>query len=376
MMNIVSIAMKEILTTVREKRTFIFMLAFPIVLMLILGTALSNAFMNSTPISDINLLYKNSATNGQLSKAWQGFTDTLAQDGVKSTPLAAGMDGKLEVKDDHYTAYVEVNDQGLALFTSSKNTIESNIVQGMLTAFSDRFNLAAAAFATAPSKAEAILAGANAGGAEYVKETSLNADKKPGSIDYYAIAMTTMIGMYAAFSGCMLFQRERTFNTLARLTASPVTKAEVFTGKVVGTTIINSIMVGVVMLVSSILFKADWGTHPALVFLVLAVQVAFSISFGLGLSYLFGSTAARTFVMIFTQVASFVGGAYFPIADTDKGLGLLTELSPLRWANRALTRIIFSDDLNAAWPTIGLFAALAAAFLAVSVISIRRKEAL
>ncbi|MFC5467370.1 ABC transporter permease [Cohnella suwonensis] len=375
-MHILSIALKEIKSTLREKRTFVFMLAFPVVLMLILGTALSNAFVSSTPVDNIRLLYKNDATNGQLSQSWQAFADALAKEGIETTPLAADMDGKLEVREDHYTAYAEIDDRGLALYTSSKNTIESNIVQGMLTAFSDRYNLAAAAYETDPSKAEAILAGANAEGTEFVRETALDADKKPGSIDYYAIAMTTMIGLYAALPGSMLFQGERSRNTLARLTAAPVSKAEVFIGKVAGTTFINSIMVGAVMLVSGVLFQADWGSHPALVLLVLTAEVAFSISFGLGLSYLFGGEAARTFIMIFTQVASFVGGAYFPIADTDKGLGLLTELSPLRWANRALTRIIFSDDLNAAWPTIGLFAASAAAFLAVSVISIRRKEAL
>ncbi len=43
----------------RDVRTLVFMLAFPIVLMLVLGTALSNAFnSDSHTIKDIQVIYK------------------------------------------------------------------------------------------------------------------------------------------------------------------------------------------------------------------------------------------------------------------------------------------------------------------------------
>ena len=63
-LNILNIAWKGIKTDFRDKRTLFFMLAFPIVLMLVLGTALSNTFTTSLPVDDIDVLYKDT-TNGE-----------------------------------------------------------------------------------------------------------------------------------------------------------------------------------------------------------------------------------------------------------------------------------------------------------------------
>jgi ABC-2 type transport system permease protein len=367
--NILNIAMKEIKSNLRERRTFVFMLAFPLVMMLILGSALSNAFSSSTPVGDIELLYKNEATKPELIQYWQGFSKAIEQHGVKTIPIASGIDGKKEISEDRYTAYAEISDQGILYYGSSKRTIESNIVQGMLTAFSDQYNLAAAAFKADPAKATAIIGNANTGGSEYVHETALDPDK-------YAMAMTTMIALYSAISGSFLFRGERTRNTALRLMASPVSKGEIFAGKVIGCTVINLLCVLVVMLVSKFAFGADWGNHYGMVLLVLMTEVILAVSLGLGLSYLLKDDASRIVVMIFTQIASFVGGAYFPIMGADSFMGFVTELSPLRWANKALSEIIYAGDLAAALPAIGLNVGIAAAFLLIAVVSMRRREAL
>ena len=60
-MNILNMALKEIKTDFRDVRTLIFLLAFPVVLMLILGTALSSAF-NSTPdVDDVHIVYQDTS---------------------------------------------------------------------------------------------------------------------------------------------------------------------------------------------------------------------------------------------------------------------------------------------------------------------------
>jgi ABC-2 type transport system permease protein len=375
-MNILNIAIKEIKSALRERRTFVFMLAFPLVLMLILGTALSNVFTSNTPVGDIQLLYKNEATRPELTQYWQGFSKAIEHQGVKIVPITSGIDGKQEISDDRYTAYAEISDQGILYYGSSKRTIESNIVQGMLTAFADQYGLAAAALKTDPGKAAAIIGNANTYAGEYVHETALDPDKQPGSIDYYAIAMTTMIALYSALSGSFLFRGERIRNTALRLMASPVSKGQIFAGKVIGSTVINLLCVLVVVLVSKFAFKVDWGNHFGMVFLVLVTEVLFAVSIGLGLSYLLKGNGSNTVVVIFAQIASFVGGAYFPIIGTDSFMGIVTELSPLRWANKALAEIIYTGDVTAALPAIGLNVGIATVFLLIAIVSIRRREAL
>ncbi|RKP48044.1 ABC transporter permease [Cohnella endophytica] len=374
-MNILIIALKEIKTTLRDKRTFTFMLLFPIILMLILGTALSNAFSSTTPVGDLKLLYKSDIADKQLTQFWQSFSQAIEKEGIVSVPIEKGVDGKQEISANHYAAYAEVGDQGIAYYGSSKKTIESNILQGMLTAFADKYNLAAAAMATDPSLAEGIIRDANDSAAKYVKETSLIADKQPGSIDYYAMAMTTMIALYASISGTLLFWVEKKRNTIVRMIASPVSKGEIFAGKVIGCTVINILLVFAVMLVSKFVFQADWGNHLGIVLVVLVTEVMLAVSLGLVLSYWKGDSA-RSIVMIFTQISSFIGGAYFPLGNSGESfMGFISDLSPLRWANQALTKIIYNGDLGAAWPAIGLNVGIAAACLFIAVVSMRKKEA-
>ncbi|MBB6675015.1 ABC transporter permease [Cohnella nanjingensis] len=369
------IALKEIKQALRDKRTFVFMLAFPIVLILILGMALSNAFSGNVELGEMKVLYKDTGASPALGGYWDGFVKTVGQGNVHFTPLGEGMNGQEEVKSDNYVAYVELGNEGIRFYGSTKSTIEDNIVQGMLTAFAQRYNLAASAMKTDPAAAQAVLANASAPH-DIVKETALQADKSPGSIDYYAIAMTTMIALYAAMSASSLIRGERSRNTAIRLSAAPVSKSEIFAGKIIGCLFSNLICVLAVVLFSKYVFKADWGDHFGMVFLVLLSEVLLAVSLGLGLSYFFKGETARSIVMIFTQLASFLGGAYFPIGDADNFMGAVTNLSPLRWANVAINKIIYSNELGAALPAIGLNLAIAVAFLAIAIISMRRREAL
>ena len=71
-MNVLRIALKE-MKIVREPRMLVFMLATPVLLILILGTALSNAFNGSTTIGDIRVLYHNDGAEPALTEQWQAF---------------------------------------------------------------------------------------------------------------------------------------------------------------------------------------------------------------------------------------------------------------------------------------------------------------
>ncbi|MCC3377451.1 ABC transporter permease [Cohnella sp. REN36] len=374
-MTTIHIAIKEIKQALRDRRTFLFMLAFPIVLILILGTALSNAFSGSIELGEMKVLYKDTGASPALGGYWDGFVKAVEGENVHFTPLGKDMNGQEEVKSDNYVAYVEIGDEGIRFYGSTRNTIEGNIVQGMLTTFAQRYNLVAATMKTDPVAAQAVLANASAPH-DIVKETALQADKAPGSIDYYAVAMTTMIAMYGAMSASTLIRGERSRNTAIRLSAAPVSKAEIFVGKIIGSLFTNLACVLAVVLFSKYAFKADWGYHMGMVILVLLSEVLLAVAIGLGLSYLFKGETARSIVMIFTQLASFLGGAYFPIGQDESFMGWISDFSPLRWANVAINKIIYSNELGAALPAIGLNLIVAFAFLAIAIISMRRREAL
>lgn len=372
--NIWNIARKEMLSELRDVRTFVFMLAFPIVLMLILGLALSNVFSTSAPVGDIKVLYRIAEPDAYIAAAWNGFTSEAENSGIHFVKDSGGEDGREAVMDNRYTGYAEVGAGGIRYYGSGKDTVESNIVQGMLTVFADRYNLAAVMARENPAQLAAVLSAG--GNGDYIRETSVNSDKQPGSLDYYAVSMTTMIALYGAISASFLIRRERTRNTAVRLMVSPAGKAEIFTGKLLGSIVINAICLIAVMLFSRFVFNANWGSHYGIIIVLLLSEVLLAVSLGLGLSYMIKGEGARAVIVIFNQLASFFGGAYFPLAIAGGVMSFIAHLSPLYWVNTAMNEIIYADRLSAALPAIGINAGLAVLFLLIAVVSMKRREGL
>lgn len=368
-MNTLHIAKKEIISALRNKSTFLFMLAFPIALMLILGLALSNAFSGSVEIEGIKMAYKFEQASPALTAGWQSFAKAAEDSGIAIEPLPAGQDGKQAVKEAEYAAYAVVSDKGIGFYDNSRSTIESNILQGMLRSFADRYNLV-----TAFASADAAPQSDGQSTAQLVKASSLTPDSKPNSMDYYAVAMTTMIALYAALNASALIESERIRHTIVRLSAAPVSKAEIFAGKVLGSTVINAIFIVAVMLISHFAFGANWGNHPGHVLLVLITEVLMAVGFGLAVGMIFRSKASHSFLLIFIQIASFVGGAYFPVDDFGGFVGAVSYYSPLRWNNTGVIETVFGGNTASAVWAAGSNLAAAAVLLVICILLIRRRE--
>ncbi len=347
------------------------MLAFPVVLMLVLGTALSNTFTTSLPVDDIDVLYKDT-TQGEY---FQRFMTETEKSGVHFKKATGNIDGEKEVKQSNYDGYVEVTEDGVELYLNNGSSIEGNILQGMLSSFVNQYNIASEIIKVAPEKLASAFTREKS--ADFIKETSLLPDQQPGSMDYYAIVITTMIVLYGAMSSSSLIVSERVRKTADRLIASPVRKSEIFIGKVLGSLVSNSICIMLVILFSKLIFKANWGENLGLVFLVLLTEVVFAVSMGIGVSFLSKTSAGpKVIIMLFVQLSSFFGGAYFKIENPEGIFKFITDLSPLTWMNTALTKIIYANDFSAAIPALTINLAGALLFLLVAIISLQRREGL
>ncbi|WP_440603120.1 ABC transporter permease [Bacillus sp. GB_SG_008] len=369
-MNIFNIAIVQIKRDFRDIRTLVFMLAFPIVLMLVLGTALTNAFnSDSLSIENIQVLYKDEA-NSQFSQAFEAFIKEADKSGIHFKKASTDVDGKEEVKQNKYAGYVEMNQDGVKLYESDRNSIEGSIVEGMLTTFVDKYNVAVEVAKVDPGKVSTVISSGNHD--DYIKETSLQAAKKPSSMDYYAVVMTTMIALYGAMGASYLIRGERLRRTGDRLIAAPVSKAEIFVGKIFGSLVVNALCLLLVVVFSKFVYGANWGDHLGVVFLILLTEVFLAISFGLGIGYITKTgEAAKAVIMVVVQLASIFGGAYFVVEEN-----VLTNMSPLTWANTAIMKIIYANDLGAALPVISLNIGISALFLLIAIIVLRRREGL
>ncbi|MGO4699458.1 ABC transporter permease [Paenibacillus sp. 2TAB26] len=372
-MNIFRIMLKE-LKVIRDPKMLLFLVVSPLLTMLILGTALTNSFNGSLTVDEIKVLYKNNSSSSDFSTYWDDFTGQMRQAGIKLEKADEKTDGKIEVKNNRYAGYVEITDNGLKYYSSSQSLIESGIAKSVLTAFADRYRLAAEVAGTDSEQAAAIMSGS--GSESYVMEESLNSTRKPGAMDYFAVAITTMIILYSALTAAQLIDSERKRNTAVRLLASPVTKIEIFVGKLAGLVVLNVILTIVVVLISKYMFNAYWGENLGLVFITLFTEIIFAVSLGLGFSYIIKGNASGTVVMIIIQLAAFFGGSYFPVEKATGFMAALSSLSPLQWSNAALLEMIYADNMTATVNAVMLNIGFAIVLLGIALTMIRRKEGL
>jgi ABC-2 type transport system permease protein len=350
------------------------MLAFPVVLMLILGTSLSNAFNHKILLDNVQVLYKNTA-GPAITVSFEAFAKEAAKSGVHFKRVPEQMDGKKEVKENHYTGYVEISDNGIHLYSNERNNIEESIVQGMLKAYADKYNVAAAVASIDPTKVNAVMKEKQKN--NFIQARSIKEAKQQSSMDYYAMAMTTMIALYGAMYASSLIRSERSRNTALRLVAAPIGKGEIFLGKILGYIFINALCLLSVIAFSHYAFKANWGDHFGVIFILLLSEVFLALSLGLGISYIAKTPdASKMIIMIVIQLSSFFGGAYFKIENAAGILGFITNLSPLTWANQAITKLVYMNDLGAVVPAISLNLGISVLFLGIAIVSFQRREGL
>ncbi|MFL0196803.1 ABC transporter permease [Clostridium sp. WILCCON 0269] len=378
-MNILNIAFKEAKESIRDVRTLVFMLAFPIVLILILGTAFSSVFDsdNSNVVSKdkINILYRNSESE-QFSRYFSEFMNQGKKEGMNFTASSNKEDALLKVKQNKYNAYIEISKESVKLYENDGNSIENSIVQGMLEGFIGKYNLISEVMKVNPQGVNKIAAAQNKD--DYIKEVSLNSGKAPGSMDYYSMSMSTLIALYASISSTSLMRKERTKNTALRLMAAPVSRSEILVGKVIGSIAQNVFCVYIVVAVSKFVFKANWGQHIGLVLIALLTEVILAVSFGLGISYMVKrQEVVRPIVIILIQVVAFIGGAYFPVstsASSKSFMDIVVAMSPLTWNNAGLSKLIYANDTGAILPIVTLNIAIACVFLLVSAVVAGKRE--
>jgi ABC-2 type transport system permease protein len=201
-------------------------------------------------------------------------------------------------------------------------------------------------------------------------------DLKP--LDYLA---PLLIGFFAFFLifllTCVSFLRERTQGTMERLAASPITRAEIVIGYMLGFGLFALIQSGIIVLFTAYVLQVRYTGNLFWVFLVTLFLALGAVNLGI-----FLSTFARTelqavqFIPIVLAPQVFLCGVLWPVADMPGWLQVVAHALPLTYANQALTDIMIrgkglTDDLLEFAVLLG-FAAL---MVAIAALTLRREVA-
>ncbi|MCC6780119.1 MAG: ABC-2 transporter permease [Hyphomicrobiales bacterium] len=197
-------------------------------------------------------------------------------------------------------------------------------------------------------------------------------------LDYFA---PTFIGFFAFFFVFLLtsvsFLRERIQGSIERLMVSPLTRAEIVLGYMLGFVFFAAIQSAVLVLFAVFVLKIHYNGALWLVFFFTLLLTLGAVNLGI-----FLSTFARTelqvvqFIPIVVTPQGLLSGIIWPIATLPGPLQLLAYLMPLTYANEALRGVMIrGDGLPDLWLETLVLVGFALLMVVLGTSSLRREVA-
>lgn len=374
-MKVLRIILKEIKQNVRNFKANIMMVLFPIVLIIILGAAFSGVFDNTINLGDVEILYTidENAGGPAFETAFNSFCKELSEEtGMKfeeTKDFAAGVAG---IENNRYNAYFHITGEPVRvdMYKNERRGYSASIVENAMNSFLDTY---ATMSVIAQNNPAALSSQQDQEDMSHVKLSSLDRNRTPGSTDYYAITMLTLILLYASLTGFWGIRNEIEDKTAARILCAPTANYQLLAGKVLGDIIVTILQGFVVILFSGLVLKAYWGEDLFTVALLIISYSIMAVSIGVALAYLIrNGEAASGILNSIIPVLVFLGGGYVPLNVMGSGISRLSDLSPVKWINSALLNVIFDGNYSKVAVSIGINLGIAVLFIAISAIFSRR----
>ncbi|MCY6369648.1 ABC transporter permease [Clostridium ganghwense] len=374
-MNILNIITKEVKQNFRNKRTLAIMILFPVILIVILGTAFSKSMSNDIKLGEIKVLYTVQG-EGNIGETFKELQKELKDYNVGFKETENIERAKSSVQDSNYSCYllIDENNKDIKIYKNNRYYLGASFVEGILNTFVQRYNVINEIKEKNPGVLEEVAKGSEK---KYTRVQSLNEKKEPRAIDYYGVTMTTLIILYSAFTGAYGMIGEKNRKTEARIIAAPITKKEIFMGKTLGTLVVTIFQISIVIIFSKYVIGVNWGNNIGMLLLVIGSEIIMAVSMGIGVAFLTKTEAAMSGILNFLiPITVFLGGGYVPLEEFNSEiLNTISNFSPVRWVNSSILNIVFRNNYEKVIPAITINLVIAVIFLITASTLFRREEA-
>jgi ABC-2 type transport system permease protein len=362
----------------RDRRTLALIFLAPLLIMTLLNFVLNNTSSAVTlgvvppagPTGDTLLTRLKTQLGGQ-----NNLAIITVERGQEDATLTAGDDdGVLVFPDDFASQILSGASPALTLRLEGSNpgvaqqlrTIVSQIVAGI----SQRASGVPGAGvlppgATIPATVPTLSTTYLYGGPEYTQTDAL-APLFVGLFAFFFIFLLTSVS----------FLRERSQGTIERLMVSPLSKAELVLGYVLGFTLFALLQSLLILLFVVYVLRVHYAGNLALLFLVTLALTIGAVNLGI-----FTSAFARNelqviqFIPLLLVPQVLLGGLFFPVKTLPVVLKQLAYVMPLTYANFALKDVMLKGfGLGDVWPDLAFIAGFAVVMVVAAAFSLRQER--
>jgi ABC-2 type transport system permease protein len=431
-MKAITIAIKDTLIRFRDRNAILLMIAAPLLISAVMGLAFGGQGQGASPISEIPLIVVN-ADAGELGERFAGVLAEIevdTADGVK--PLFAVTEeadieaalGQVELGETRGAIYIppdfsEKLEAGFGaggetaaretvvveIYTDPAANVSPGIIRGVVSRIAAGFStvvignvvaveqlldhITGAGVAPEPAvlanleNLEAILQaenesfGGEAGAGDRISvDTGLVGESEDVNLlNYFVPSMSIFFLMFAVFDGTASILEEERDGTLHRLMTTPTSRVAVILGKIGGAFLSGILQFMVLVLVSALVFKVDWGSEPAAMGLLVLGTVAAATSLGaLVASFARNNNQANVLGTAITLVFAILGGNFVDYRALPEWLTPLSKATINRWAMEGFVNLTLGGQgLADVALNIGVLFGLAAVFFGLAVVLFNRR---
>ena len=361
------IAAKDLALLLRDKKALVTLLATPLILTLVLGTALGALWSSASPPSPVYYLNEDEGELGSMLFSDVFTLPELADrfDLEEIADIAAARErvGKgeavafIHIPADFSSSLTGGEPASILVLGDPGSSIRVQIVESVVGRFaaevSARQVIYQALAETAareggppelhftPEQVEDALASVEANAVfqdGFLRDPTAT---DPQAMDYYAAGIGVMYMLFTVSRGGSHFLQERRDKTLARMLQSPVHDRHIVGGSFLSIFLTGLLQFTIIIVVSTLIFRVEWGSLPGVAMLVFSAAFAAT---GVGLTIAAitktaeSSSTAGTFVVLFMSA---LGGSMFPIFAMPAWMQTLTRITINGWAIDGFMNLMF-----------------------------------
>jgi ABC-2 type transport system permease protein len=196
------------------------------------------------------------------------------------------------------------------------------------------------------------------------------------NIDFFAPYILGVIAFLFVFifTG-VTFLRERSFGTLERLIVSPITRAEIIVGYMLGFSVFAGIQSLIILLLAIFVLNVKIAGSVIAVVVVQFLLTMVAVNLGIFCSsFAKNELQAVQFIPLLLLPQIFLDGMFWPISTLPNYLQALSYIMPLTYANDALQGIMVRGvGLGAVWVDIAVLLGFAIAMIILSTLTLNKQ---
>ncbi|RAV19876.1 ABC transporter permease [Paenibacillus contaminans] len=302
------IAYYEIINSFRLRYFIVIMFLMPMVFILILGNALSSAFVSG---GNAELKAIKTFVLDERAERNPPFSNEIErQTGIRLESVHSREELFQNVKSDADAVGLIASDRGEAKeilweIVPGRSLDSNAAVESWIRGFAAQLGA---------MKLGEGARSAPVREAEQIETVKLDKGSSYSALEYYSASMLIMTLLYTGMSTSIGMVKSRQSRLLSRLVSMPIPNSRIVLGYFIGNTLTAVIQAVFLITGTSLLYGVDWGDSPLVLTIICALTIVSSISLGVVVGLLAKKTSH---VIVFFQALivtmMFVSGGYSPI---------------------------------------------------------------